>query len=183
MATQSFPTMAMTEPPLYSIIDYMHVSKEEQGCARWCLPWLRSTRQLCQCDASSRYVTGYVTPSHRVTRMSHTPVMRYLKGADGSVNNESHSHPHSSAIPSSSAGTGTVFLFLLNPALTAVQNKIAHIDAQRPISPALVDSFHRRHDYLRISLTERCNLRCVSVFVRPSAVFMCQVSTVCRVKA
>ncbi|KAF9245865.1 molybdenum cofactor biosynthesis prote [Melanogaster broomeanus] len=24
----------------------------------------------------------------------------------------------------------------------------------------LVDSFHRKHDYLRISLTERCNLRC-----------------------
>ncbi|KAI9570333.1 molybdenum cofactor biosynthesis prote [Boletus coccyginus] len=40
------------------------------------------------------------------------------------------------------------------------QDRIAHIDAQRPFSPALVDSFHRRHDYLRISLTERCNLRC-----------------------
>ncbi|KAJ7492352.1 hypothetical protein FB451DRAFT_1336295 [Mycena latifolia] len=29
-----------------------------------------------------------------------------------------------------------------------------------PFSSALVDNFHRRHDYLRISLTERCNLRC-----------------------
>ncbi|KAJ6621143.1 hypothetical protein B0H10DRAFT_2018897 [Mycena sp. CBHHK59/15] len=29
-----------------------------------------------------------------------------------------------------------------------------------PFSSALVDSFRRRHDYLRISLTERCNLRC-----------------------
>lgn len=28
-------------------------------------------------------------------------------------------------------------------------------------SPALVDSFGRHHDYLRISLTERCNLRCL----------------------
>ncbi|KAL5535684.1 hypothetical protein ACEPAF_3778 [Sanghuangporus sanghuang] len=27
-------------------------------------------------------------------------------------------------------------------------------------SLAIEDSFHRRHDYLRISLTERCNLRC-----------------------
>ncbi|KAJ3908944.1 molybdenum cofactor biosynthesis prote [Lentinula edodes] len=26
--------------------------------------------------------------------------------------------------------------------------------------PSLVDSYNRRHDYLRISLTERCNLRC-----------------------
>ncbi|KAH7910440.1 hypothetical protein BJ138DRAFT_1136021 [Hygrophoropsis aurantiaca] len=40
------------------------------------------------------------------------------------------------------------------------QAKIAHIDSSRPFSPALVDTFQRRHDYLRISLTERCNLRC-----------------------
>ncbi|KAJ6520100.1 hypothetical protein C8R45DRAFT_47911 [Mycena sanguinolenta] len=38
--------------------------------------------------------------------------------------------------------------------------KIAEIDSVSPFSTALVDSFHRRHDYLRISLTERCNLRC-----------------------
>ncbi|KAJ7631246.1 hypothetical protein FB45DRAFT_561211 [Roridomyces roridus] len=37
---------------------------------------------------------------------------------------------------------------------------IAQIDHLSPFSPALVDTFHRRHDYLRISLTERCNLRC-----------------------
>lgn len=31
---------------------------------------------------------------------------------------------------------------------------------QNPISDMLVDSFGRLHTYLRISLTERCNLRC-----------------------
>ncbi|KAF7347601.1 Elp3 domain-containing protein [Mycena venus] len=40
------------------------------------------------------------------------------------------------------------------------QEKIAEIDSLSPFSSALVDSFNRRHDYLRISLTERCNLRC-----------------------
>lgn len=30
----------------------------------------------------------------------------------------------------------------------------------RPISDMLIDSFGRHHTYLRISLTERCNLRC-----------------------
>ena len=30
----------------------------------------------------------------------------------------------------------------------------------RAVDPMLVDSFGRRHTYLRISLTERCNLRC-----------------------
>ncbi|KAG6879563.1 hypothetical protein C0992_001390 [Termitomyces sp. T32_za158] len=38
--------------------------------------------------------------------------------------------------------------------------KIAQIDAISPFSPSLVDSYGRKHDYLRISLTERCNLRC-----------------------
>ncbi|KAI1338009.1 molybdenum cofactor biosynthesis prote [Xylariaceae sp. FL0016] len=31
----------------------------------------------------------------------------------------------------------------------------------KPFSDFLTDTFHREHDYLRISLTERCNLRCV----------------------
>ena len=31
-----------------------------------------------------------------------------------------------------------------------------------PLSDFLTDSFGRFHDYLRISLTERCNLRCKS---------------------
>ncbi|KAI0756475.1 molybdenum cofactor biosynthesis prote [Daedaleopsis nitida] len=41
-----------------------------------------------------------------------------------------------------------------------VQDKIASIEAERGVSPHLVDSFSRQHNYLRISLTERCNLRC-----------------------
>nr|GAT57470.1 predicted protein [Mycena chlorophos] len=40
------------------------------------------------------------------------------------------------------------------------QENIARIDNSSPISSALVDTFRRKHDYLRISLTERCNLRC-----------------------
>ncbi|KAJ9158401.1 Molybdenum cofactor biosynthesis prote [Coniochaeta hoffmannii] len=31
----------------------------------------------------------------------------------------------------------------------------------RPFSDFLTDNFHRQHDYLRISVTERCNLRCL----------------------
>lgn len=31
----------------------------------------------------------------------------------------------------------------------------------RPFSDFLTDTFHRQHDYLRISVTERCNLRCL----------------------
>lgn len=31
----------------------------------------------------------------------------------------------------------------------------------KPFSDFLTDSFKREHDYLRISVTERCNLRCL----------------------
>ncbi|KAF8808136.1 molybdenum cofactor biosynthesis prote [Phlegmacium glaucopus] len=40
------------------------------------------------------------------------------------------------------------------------QTRINQIDSTTPFSKHLTDSFRREHDYLRISLTERCNLRC-----------------------
>ncbi|KAF9112080.1 Molybdenum cofactor synthesis protein 1 [Mortierella sp. AM989] len=41
-----------------------------------------------------------------------------------------------------------------------VKAKIAAIDQDRPFSNVLTDNFSRQHTYLRISLTEKCNLRC-----------------------
>ncbi|KAM0788623.1 hypothetical protein ACM66B_001742 [Microbotryomycetes sp. NB124-2] len=44
-----------------------------------------------------------------------------------------------------------------------VRHRIQQVDKSRgpaPVSAHLVDSFGRQHDYLRISLTEKCNLRC-----------------------
>lgn len=35
------------------------------------------------------------------------------------------------------------------------------IESARPLSDFLTDTFNRKHDYLRISITERCNLRCL----------------------
>ena len=49
---------------------------------------------------------------------------------------------------------------IISDVKSRVQAKISQIDLSKPFSPALVDSFNRKHDYLRISLTERCNLRC-----------------------
>lgn len=40
------------------------------------------------------------------------------------------------------------------------QERIADVDRREQTIPVLVDTFNRKHDYLRISLTERCNLRC-----------------------
>jgi cyclic pyranopterin phosphate synthase len=42
----------------------------------------------------------------------------------------------------------------------AVERRAA-IKNAKPFSDFLTDNFHREHDYLRISITERCNLRCL----------------------
>ncbi|KAL2878576.1 hypothetical protein SGCOL_006046 [Colletotrichum sp. CLE4] len=61
------------------------------------------------------------------------------------------------------------------PTITAMQTitggmHTSHADADemsdlikdaKPFSDFLTDTFHRQHDYLRISVTERCNLRCL----------------------
>lgn len=39
------------------------------------------------------------------------------------------------------------------------------------MSPFLTDSFGRQHDYLRISLTEKCNLRCESLLLNFARLF------------
>ncbi|CAG8643457.1 13278_t:CDS:2 [Acaulospora morrowiae] len=41
-----------------------------------------------------------------------------------------------------------------------IKEKLAAIERQRPFSKFLTDRFDRHHTYLRISLTEKCNLRC-----------------------
>ena len=46
------------------------------------------------------------------------------------------------------------------PAPPTLDSRRARVRDAKPFSEFLTDSFHRQHDYLRISVTERCNLRC-----------------------
>ncbi|KAI0476728.1 molybdenum cofactor biosynthesis protein 1 B [Xylaria cf. heliscus] len=62
------------------------------------------------------------------------------------------------AATADSYGTSTA---VPNPSLTHHTSRRARLNDAKPFSDFLVDNFHRQHDYLRISLTERCNLRCV----------------------
>jgi len=39
--------------------------------------------------------------------------------------------------------------------------RLSALKSAKPFSEFLTDSFNRQHDYLRISITERCNLRCL----------------------
>lgn len=56
---------------------------------------------------------------------------------------------------------------LLNGALASQGEELRGTTRQdriknaKPFSDFLTDTFHRQHDYLRISVTERCNLRCL----------------------
>ncbi|KAL7927770.1 hypothetical protein ACQKWADRAFT_277769 [Trichoderma austrokoningii] len=47
------------------------------------------------------------------------------------------------------------------PPTAGILSRRERIRDAKPFSEFLTDTFHRQHDYLRISLTERCNLRCV----------------------
>ncbi|KAJ5638828.1 hypothetical protein N7528_001218, partial [Penicillium herquei] len=47
---------------------------------------------------------------------------------------------------------------LLQPTSTS---RVASLKDAKPFSEFLTDTFNRQHDYLRISVSERCNLRCV----------------------
>ncbi|EAQ91225.1 hypothetical protein CHGG_03160 [Chaetomium globosum CBS 148.51] len=48
-----------------------------------------------------------------------------------------------------------------SPAHPAAAPRRDRIRDAKPFSDFLTDTFHRQHDYLRISVTERCNLRCL----------------------
>ncbi|CAL5875303.1 uncharacterized protein PFLUO_LOCUS9608 [Penicillium psychrofluorescens] len=43
----------------------------------------------------------------------------------------------------------------------ARSDRLSTVKSAKPFSNFLTDTFNRQHDYLRISLTERCNLRCI----------------------
>ncbi|KAK2772180.1 hypothetical protein FQN53_004711 [Emmonsiellopsis sp. PD_33] len=42
-----------------------------------------------------------------------------------------------------------------------ISPRVSALKQAKPFSEFLTDSFSRQHDYLRISITERCNLRCL----------------------
>jgi cyclic pyranopterin phosphate synthase len=50
---------------------------------------------------------------------------------------------------------------LAHPLPGSRQERQEAIRSAKPFSEFLTDTFNRQHDYLRISVTERCNLRCL----------------------
>jgi GTP 3',8-cyclase len=47
------------------------------------------------------------------------------------------------------------------PSPISINSRREAIKKAKPFSHFLTDTFHRQHDYLRISITEKCNLRCL----------------------
>lgn len=79
-----------------------------------------------------------------------------------SYHHHDHHHPSdlraSSSASSSAPSTNPAPPELRQPGVSTPRRSLH--DA-RPFSDFLTDNFHRQHSYLRISLTEKCNLRCV----------------------
>lgn len=55
---------------------------------------------------------------------------------------------------------------------SSLQQRREAIKKARPFSEFLTDNFRREHDYLRISVTERCNLRCL--YCMPEGKSLCE---------
>ncbi|CAK7221843.1 hypothetical protein SCUCBS95973_004637 [Sporothrix curviconia] len=67
------------------------------------------------------------------------------------------------AIPHSATATTATTVTSPDPEkrIRGSRPRKAKLEHARPFSDFLTDGFQRQHDYLRISLTERCNLRCL----------------------
>ena len=61
----------------------------------------------------------------------------------------------SSVTPEASDG------YQIPPSVPERASRMDAVKNARPFSEFLTDNFNRQHDYLRISITERCNLRCL----------------------
>lgn len=51
--------------------------------------------------------------------------------------------------------------FIPDQAITQRRSRREAIKSAKPFSSFLTDTYQRQHDYLRISITEKCNLRCL----------------------
>ncbi|RAL16915.1 molybdopterin cofactor, partial [Aspergillus homomorphus CBS 101889] len=61
----------------------------------------------------------------------------------------------------SNAPTTTLSESEPSPSLQSSSSRWSALRSAKPFSEFLTDTFNRQHDYLRISVTERCNLRCL----------------------
>ncbi|XP_068343953.1 GTP 3',8-cyclase, mitochondrial isoform X1 [Pyrus communis] len=79
--------------------------------------------------------------------------LAHLETASSSTSGIGIIHANGSLPPQMNASTPRMFA-------TSSANLSEHLPKNNPASDMLIDSFGRLHTYLRISLTERCNLRC-----------------------
>ncbi|KAF2756908.1 molybdenum cofactor biosynthesis prote [Pseudovirgaria hyperparasitica] len=106
----------------------------------------------------SRPRHGALRCVQRIARCSgkeHTSVLRGYKHSAKSISTAAASETYndSRADPLESGGSSA-----RNVASSGRRDAIKNA---KPFSDFLTDTFNRQHDYLRISLTERCNLRCL----------------------
>ncbi|KAK6539890.1 hypothetical protein TWF694_008727 [Orbilia ellipsospora] len=90
---------------------------------------------------TTRYCKG---PSCRTIASNATATSTYPNHNDGSFRDD-------------------VFVPPIRPNIrsTEFSERLAAIKNAKPFSEFLTDNFNRQHNYLRISITERCNLRCL----------------------
>ena len=90
--------------------------------------------------------TGFINQSQR---------QRSTPAISSNVSDLDASSSEYISLPTSQSDSSTISQTRPKPRLEALKK------SAKPFSEFLTDSFRRQHDYLRISVTERCNLRCL----------------------
>ncbi|KAI8676995.1 hypothetical protein LRP88_09985 [Fusarium phalaenopsidis] len=107
---------------------------------------------LCSLGASAPARFSRATPTSLLRCLGATAQKRVLPPTSRTVATAAASAASHERLPETPSST---------PNPEHLQPRRRRISEARPFSDFLTDTFHRQHDYLRISVTERCNLRCV----------------------
>lgn len=90
----------------------------------------------------------------RASRLCYSSQLQCMRGGSGKVT-DSQLRPQSTAASAAAVEADT------RTTISPTPSRREAIKSAKPFSSFLTDTFHRQHDYLRISITERCNLRCL----------------------
>jgi len=113
------------------------------------IPHMLSNRP---CQAGARAALRCITGGGKLNVPSHPRVLHTSKVLTGTA-----AEAHNGDIPEFPSGAATYPPIENKP----LQDRKGALKHAKPFSEFLTDSFNRQHDYLRISITERCNLRCL----------------------
>jgi molybdenum cofactor biosynthesis enzyme MoaA len=120
-----------------------------------------SNSKSSSCSSCSSSTATSPPPSSSVVKVQHHHISNQQLNNESTISSSSSLHRLTPITKSTDLETiDTMDLLRRLEEMEEAKVTTSEIDGDSSSSSLLQDSFGRQHDYLRISLTERCNLRC-----------------------